>query len=160
MTDAPLTDAELGRLEMQNDVAGLSSIDVRKLVAEVRRLREGLDTAIGAERTRLDEAEMKVYAFVPSEEAALAYRGAQGRYSVLQELRQQLRGAILPAVVAHKTMEDLAKGGGFDDEADMQRLVVAVDLTRPGMLARFEAWKRDDGTKAGLLRLQAEVDQG
>jgi hypothetical protein len=35
----PLTDADLKQLEAQSAVTGLSSIDARRLVAEVRRLR-------------------------------------------------------------------------------------------------------------------------
>lgn len=38
--EVPLTDAELLRLEARNDVAGLPSTDVRRLIAEVRRLRD------------------------------------------------------------------------------------------------------------------------
>ena len=36
----PLTAAELAHLELQNDVTGLSTIDVRRLLADNRRLRE------------------------------------------------------------------------------------------------------------------------
>lgn len=35
----PLTDTELEQLEARNDVAGLPSTEVRRLLAEVRRLR-------------------------------------------------------------------------------------------------------------------------
>jgi len=51
------------------------------------RLRQNLDVAIDVERARLEAAEKKVYAMIATEEAALAYREAQGRYSVLQELK-------------------------------------------------------------------------
>jgi hypothetical protein len=36
----PLTDAELKQLEMQSGVTGLSSVDARRLLTEVRRLQE------------------------------------------------------------------------------------------------------------------------
>ena len=36
----PLTGPELAHLELQNDVTGLSTIDVRRLLADNRRLRE------------------------------------------------------------------------------------------------------------------------
>lgn len=66
-----------------------------RLVAEVRRLRQSLDATIDVERANLEAAEKHVYAMVVSEEAALAYCAAQGRYNVLQELRQRLMGQIL-----------------------------------------------------------------
>ena len=39
----PLTESELTHLELQNDVTGLSTIDVRRLLADNRRLRELID---------------------------------------------------------------------------------------------------------------------
>jgi hypothetical protein len=39
----PLTASELAHLELQNDVTGLSTVDVRRLLADNRRLRELID---------------------------------------------------------------------------------------------------------------------
>ena len=39
----PLTAAELAHLELQNNVTGLSTIDVRRLLADNRRLRQMID---------------------------------------------------------------------------------------------------------------------
>ena len=39
----PLTGPELAHLELQNDVTGLSTIDVRRLLADNRRLRHLID---------------------------------------------------------------------------------------------------------------------
>jgi len=36
----PLTGAELAQLELQNDITGLSTVDVRRLLADNRRLRQ------------------------------------------------------------------------------------------------------------------------
>ncbi|PYQ08912.1 MAG: hypothetical protein DMF82_00485 [Acidobacteria bacterium] len=83
----PLSEDELKLLGAQSRVGGLSSIDCRRLVADNMRLRQNLDVAIDVERARLEAAEKKVYAMIATEEAALAYREAQGRYSVLQELK-------------------------------------------------------------------------
>ena len=37
---APLTGPELAHLELQNDVTGLSTVDIRRLLADNRRLRQ------------------------------------------------------------------------------------------------------------------------
>lgn len=45
---------------------------------------------------------------------------------------------------------------GFESEMEFIKLVAAVDLTVPGMRERFKDWQHNDGTKAGLLRLEAK----
>lgn len=42
---------------------------------------------------------------------------------------------------------------GFADEAELHRLVAAADLGTPTALLAFKRWQRDDGTKAGLLKI-------
>lgn len=49
--------------------------------------------------------------------------------------------------------EKAVKENGFKDVEEFQELVSSLDLTLPGMLAQFEAWKRIDGTKRGLLNI-------
>jgi hypothetical protein len=42
---APLTGPEIAHLELQNDVTGLSTVDIRRLLADNRRLRQLLSDA-------------------------------------------------------------------------------------------------------------------
>lgn len=51
----------------------------------------------------------------------------------------------------HQSMEDFARAAGFASEQESHRMVVAVNLLGRGALVVFERWKRNDGTKAGLL---------
>lgn len=46
-------------------------------------------------------------------------------------------------------MDEIAKSMGFEDAAELHKLVASVPLWD----ARFEKWKHGDGTKAGLLAL-------
>jgi hypothetical protein len=39
---------------------------------------------------------------------------------------------------------------GFADSTEVLKLIAQVNLKAPGILARFEAWKATDGSKAGL----------
>ncbi len=56
----------------------------------------------------------------------------------------------------NKEFEKAVKENGFKDVAEFQELVSSLDLTLPGMAAQFEAWKRVDGTKKGLLNIYVE----
>lgn len=52
-------------------------------------------------------------------------------------------------------MEFVARSCGFEDAAELRKMVISVDLRGEG-LARFKAWQHGDGTKAGLDRLLVE----
>lgn len=43
-----------------------------------------------------------------------------------------------------------AKTHGFDDAAEMFKLVASADISTPSALSAFEEWKANDGTKEGL----------
>ena len=49
--------------------------------------------------------------------------------------------------------DDVAKEAGFADAAELHRMVASVDLTKPGMIARFKQWQTEDGSKRGLEEL-------
>jgi hypothetical protein len=49
--------------------------------------------------------------------------------------------------------ETAVRENGFTDVAEFNRMVANVDLSTGQNLAAFEAWKKVDGTKEGLLRL-------
>ena len=50
-------------------------------------------------------------------------------------------------------MDEFAKLNGFEDWAEMSQLVSYADISTPEKLARFNNWKLNDGSKAGLLLL-------
>jgi hypothetical protein len=50
-------------------------------------------------------------------------------------------------------MEDLIKELGFESVQEYHRLVASADLSTAEKLKAFEAWKNEDGSKAGLLKL-------
>ena len=52
-------------------------------------------------------------------------------------------------------MNDLAKALGFKSADEMHRLIASADLASEGAIQRFQDWKQNDGTKAGLLKLQS-----
>jgi len=57
----------------------------------------------------------------------------------------------------------LAKALGFEGESDLATLICAVDLSAPGALGEFEAWKLEDGSRAGLAEIAKRFprkDQG
>jgi len=54
-------------------------------------------------------------------------------------------------------MDGVAKSLGFEDAAELHRLVAAADLSTPAKLAAFKVWQDQDGTKAGLLALGEET---
>lgn len=54
-------------------------------------------------------------------------------------------------------MQEVATQLGFVDEAEMHRLIASVDLVTPDGIDKFVAWKRDDGTKDGLLKAFPEL---
>jgi hypothetical protein len=51
-------------------------------------------------------------------------------------------------------MDDLARANGFEDEKELHRLIARMDLTKPGMVAKFKIWQNTDGTKQGLIAIQ------
>lgn len=53
-------------------------------------------------------------------------------------------------------MNDLAKPQGFDDEAELRRMVCSVPLDTPARLAAFKLWQSLDGSKDGLTLLLRE----
>ena len=50
--------------------------------------------------------------------------------------------------------DEVAKSNGFSDAYELHRLVAQVDISTVEKMAAFKKWQRDDGTKAGLLRLE------
>jgi hypothetical protein len=48
-------------------------------------------------------------------------------------------------------LDEFARKSGFEDYADLSRLILAVDLMDQRSRVFFETWKEFDGTKAGLL---------
>lgn len=54
-------------------------------------------------------------------------------------------------------MDELAVSLGFKDSEEMLALVSKPDLSTPGALEKFEQWKKNDGTKAGLLKIFPEL---
>lgn len=50
----------------------------------------------------------------------------------------------------------LARALGFESEAEMHRLIASVCLETAYQRLLFSDWKLNDGTKAGLLRLDRE----
>jgi hypothetical protein len=48
-------------------------------------------------------------------------------------------------------LDEFARKSGFDDYAELSRLIVAVDLVDKRSRAFFETWKEVDGTKECLL---------
>lgn len=48
-------------------------------------------------------------------------------------------------------IEDAAREAGFASSQELLRMTASIDLQRRGALYFFDRWKRDDGTKAGLL---------
>ena len=51
-------------------------------------------------------------------------------------------------------MDELFKQVGFESEIEFHRLVAAADLSTPEKVQAFKAWQNNDGTKAGLLKLE------
>lgn len=61
------------------------------------------------------------------------------------------------------TLDELAKQQGFEspvEAEEMAYLVSNVPLNTPQQLHDFELWTLGDGTKAGLVRLFKEKDNG
>lgn len=54
------------------------------------------------------------------------------------------------------TMDDVARVNGFENEVDLHRHVVRVDLSTPQKIAAFKTWQHDDGSKDGILKLLGE----
>lgn len=50
-------------------------------------------------------------------------------------------------------MEKLAKELGFNNVQEMHKLIANVPLTNTEELKAFEEWKKNDGTKEGILKL-------
>jgi len=53
-------------------------------------------------------------------------------------------------------MEEMVKKCGFDSLEEFNRLIVNVDLTSAKKIQIFEDWKKNDGTKEGLLKLDTQ----
>jgi hypothetical protein len=51
--------------------------------------------------------------------------------------------------------DDVAQALGFVNAAEFHRIVAAVDLSKPSLMAAFKRWQDDDGTKNGLVQLSA-----
>ena len=59
-----------------------------------------------------------------------------------------------PATERRETYTDeTARSLGFEDVAEMQRMVLAVDFNDPEMRAAFALWKKSKGTRAELKAL-------
>jgi hypothetical protein len=49
---------------------------------------------------------------------------------------------------------DVAKELGFTDEKEMFHLISRVLIDTPERMAKFKDWQFNDGTKAGLMKLE------
>jgi len=58
---------------------------------------------------------------------------------------------VIRQVSTSDGMTELAQKNGFIDGPEMLRLISEVNLSTADRLAAFERWKREDGTKEGLL---------
>lgn len=54
--------------------------------------------------------------------------------------------------MAHE-MDGFARSLGFTDATELFRMITAVDLERPEVMAVFEVWKDLDGSRAGLEKI-------
>ena len=52
-----------------------------------------------------------------------------------------------------RAFDDLAQANGFENGAELSRMVNSVDLSSPKKIQAFTAWKLGDGSKEGLLKL-------
>jgi len=55
------------------------------------------------------------------------------------------------------TMDMVAMANGFEDAAEMNRMVARVDIQTDEELRKFTIWKETDGTKEGLEKLMEEL---
>lgn len=56
-------------------------------------------------------------------------------------------------VLNHEEFVGVLKALGFASEQEWSRMMAAVDLTDAFIALKFEAWKHNDGSKAGLQTL-------
>jgi hypothetical protein len=74
----------------------------------------------------------------------------------LRDLTDRLRESLERSRAAFReqeatTIEEIARSAGFNSERELHRMVASANLLRRWGLRDFEVWKRDDGSKAGLL---------
>ncbi|MGV6816151.1 MAG: hypothetical protein ACWA44_02640 [Thiotrichales bacterium] len=50
-------------------------------------------------------------------------------------------------------MEDLVKELGFESVQEYHKLVSTADISTVEKMVAFEKWKKEDGSKEGLLKL-------
>ena len=50
-------------------------------------------------------------------------------------------------------MEEIVKQLGFESEKEFHKMVSSVDLTISEKMKQFLAWRDNDGTKEGLLKI-------
>lgn len=61
-------------------------------------------------------------------------------------------------VIRHwDSLDEMAKHLGFTGDQELHKMIAAVDLRTPEQRVRFERWKDEDGTKAGLLKLSVRT---
>lgn len=56
-------------------------------------------------------------------------------------------------IVENEEFEKAVKESGFKDCNEFHHMVSDVDFTIPNGLKNFQAWKLQDGTKKGLMKL-------
>ncbi len=54
------------------------------------------------------------------------------------------------------SLDQVAKGAGFEDWKELSKLVSKVNLSTIHNLNTFNYWKENDGTKSGLLKIIEE----
>ncbi len=54
--------------------------------------------------------------------------------------------------------DTIAQALGFQNVAEFNRMVAAVDLSTPERLAAFRRWQDNDGSKDGLQQLPTPAD--
>lgn len=56
-----------------------------------------------------------------------------------------------------RTLEEVAKEGGFESLYEFYNLCSSADMSTPAKIAAFKHWQFQDGTKTGLLELQPKT---
>jgi len=55
-------------------------------------------------------------------------------------------------------LDIFAKEHGFESGQEMSALIASIDLSTHDKLEVFEKWKREDGSKEGLLKLKEKTN--
>jgi len=81
-------------------------------------------------------------------------------YGIFQALNRAYVSSVQRAASGHGNVEvvnvaeEHAKEKGFRDMGEMNEMVALLPVTEPGVVDALRAWQENDGTKAGLQKLQ------